>query len=1463
MAIGAKLTAVSDFLFRRLFKFLFRYDVFISYARRDGKGYALKLKEQLTRLDFSCFLDYDELPAGNSLNRTLKRAIKKSAAIILIGTEGALKSHYVNLEVGEFAATGRAIIPIDFEGTLTNAPWPVIKERDLVWVDETKDALAKNTPSPPVADAVDKLFKYTRRNVRVRGQVIATAALFLLGAAIAVVVIRQQVAVATEQKHAAQIEKGKAEQEQKNAVAATLEAKRQEALAIVNADKAERESAEAIKQTKEAQKQSEIANAKTIEARKQGEIARTQTAEAVKQATIARAKAEEARQQQLIAEAQQKLASSRELAANAVSQLQVDPELSLVLAGKSAEAVHTFEAEDALRRALLESHVRAVMEGHRGEVTSASFTADGEFAVLTDNDNAARVLRLSDGQIVAELRGHTQPLRGASFSPDGQFVVTASDDRTARIWDWRTQRVMLELPQHPEAVNSVRFSPDGAAVITLSDDNAARVWDAKTGRRLSPVLYGVVARMSDHNLQEVPIKPFTPDGRHIFFASANEEGAANRPPKGRISLYAVRESVWDVKAGRVLSEEQELHAVSNADVNVQQKIMVTNGTELRDLNTGIIFARLSKGGDYGGALSPNGKLLVTANKDNTARVWEVPVKNERVDAAQNDNTEGLGRVLDAPKWTLAGHRGPVRTASFSPDGRFILTASDDRTARVWDVTTGQEVSVLRGHRKGLLSAAFSPDGSRMVTAGDDRTARVWDAGMGQGFVDLGKVDEKTGGARFGAHSNFVLVSNDRTARVWNARAKQFLQHTWPGYMAALGPAGKLIVTANQELPIIYDAATGRVRVELQSHGVETFSAAYSPDNRFIATAASDNFVRVRDAESGKELFQLPVETKNDADLSFSPGSGNLLLIPGHDKTLLWEWKTKQSPVELQGFSSHPGIKGEKGGGVFSSDGRLVAGKSGNAVAVWETQTGCRMKIQAQHRSPVHGAVFSHDGRSLLSTDDYAAKLWQLPAIFKCDGQEQALKEILTLDQKRPHSTPRRNAVLSPDGKFIVLTAYAKGAPQVWDATLGELKFKLGTDADSTHGVAFNSDGRLIVTASEDGQARVWDSVTGKLLRTLEGNRETPLSAASFSPDDKLIVTISDPRFNVLTVWDAATGKRLREPLRGRAASFSPDSNSILTISGGDVASVSSVSDGRAIAELQGLTGKVTHLAFSDDGLRVIAATSDRRVGVWAAESGRNLARRDYAGDIQTLSLSPDGKSIATTVAGEGNTLGAQVWNTETDKVLEFGKDERLDSVVRSPGGRYVIWTPLAGSAGAYSYMTKVSDIVTGDVRDLAGYLPAFSHDGRRMVTVSDDIARVWDTGTWEIVAELRGHTKEIKSAAFSPDGQFIVTASDDQTALVWDAETGNLETGLFGDINYGLASAAFSPDGASILVIGKDETARLYACVLCGSWDELRKRERERLTLHPRPLTPGEQKKFTRQTPQGVASALPLSSTPQ
>ena len=78
----------------------------------------------------------------------------------------------------------------------------------------------------------------------------------------------------------------------------------------------------------------------------------------------------------------------------------------------------------------------------------------------------------------------------------------------------------------------------------------------------------------------------------------------------------------------------------------------------------------------------------------------------------------------------------MNSAAFSPDGSRIVTASRDKTARIWDAASAKEIAVLRGHEGAVNSAAFSPDGSRIVTASEDKTARIWDAASGKEIAVL-------------------------------------------------------------------------------------------------------------------------------------------------------------------------------------------------------------------------------------------------------------------------------------------------------------------------------------------------------------------------------------------------------------------------------------------------------------------------------------------------------------------------------------------------------------------------------------------------------------------------------------------------------------------------------------------------------------------------------------------------------
>jgi len=239
VTLRSRLNTFRDVLFRGLFRARFRYDVFISYSHRDAREYAANLNDQLSRLDFSCFIDKEESPPGSSLDPTLARALRKSAVLVLLATERALTRPYIVSEFEKFATTERRIIPINIggalsandEAALTRAPWNIIKSRNLIWIDEDDVAFTKQVPSPQIADGIDKQFKYTRRNTRVRTEIIGTAALVLLAAVGAGFVIKGQAKEVTKQAALAEVARKETAKQQDIAHAAGQEAQRQLELA--------------------------------------------------------------------------------------------------------------------------------------------------------------------------------------------------------------------------------------------------------------------------------------------------------------------------------------------------------------------------------------------------------------------------------------------------------------------------------------------------------------------------------------------------------------------------------------------------------------------------------------------------------------------------------------------------------------------------------------------------------------------------------------------------------------------------------------------------------------------------------------------------------------------------------------------------------------------------------------------------------------------------------------------------------------------------------------------------------------------------------------------------------------------------------------------------------------------------------------------------------------------------------
>ena len=203
---------------------------------------------------------------------------------------------------------------------------------------------------------------------------------------------------------------------------------------------------------------------------------------------------------------------------------------------------------------------------------------------------------------------------------------------------------------------------------------------------------------------------------------------------------------------------------------------------------------------------------------------------------------------------LEGHTDFVNSASFSPDGKRIVSASQDKTVRIWDAQTGKLLQTLEGHTGWVYSASFSPDGKRIDSASMDNTIRIWDAQTGELMQALKGHTDSILSASFSPDGRLIVsASLDKTIRIWNVQTGRLLQ-TIEGHTdsvtdsvssASFSPDGKRIVSALRDETVrIWDAQTGKLLQTLEGHTGWVRSASFSPDGKRIVSASDDKTIRI-------------------------------------------------------------------------------------------------------------------------------------------------------------------------------------------------------------------------------------------------------------------------------------------------------------------------------------------------------------------------------------------------------------------------------------------------------------------------------------------------------------------------------------------------------------------------------------------------------------------------------------------
>ncbi|MEU0477824.1 NB-ARC domain-containing protein [Streptosporangium sp. NPDC006013] len=541
--------------------------------------------------------------------------------------------------------------------------------------------------------------------------------------------------------------------------------------------------------------------------------------------------------------------------------------------------------------------------------------------------------------------------------------------------------------------------------------------------------------------------------------------------------------------------------------------------------------------------------------------------------------------------TLTGHGNGVSHCAFSPDGALVATASHDRTARVWDTTTGRTVKILSGHAGAVSACAFSPDGTLLATAGHDLTARVWDVATGKEREVLTGHSEPVTSCAFSPDGTLLATtSHDNTIRLWDLmttrRVRVLTGHTAPVLTCAFSPDGTLLATAGHDLTArVWDVATGEEQEALTGHSESVTSCAFSPDGTLLATTSHDNTIRLWDLMTTRRVRVLTGHTAPVLTCAFSP-DGTLLATAGHDLT----------------------------------------------ARVWDVATGEEQEALTGHSESVTSCAFSPDGTLLATTShDWKLQFWQTGA--GSERSEHSLRWQYT-------------CAFSPDGT-VVATAGHDRTVRVWDVLTGDLRQTFEGHTDTVSGCAFSPDGMLLATASHDHTIRLWDTFTGTTRTVLTGHTEA-VADCDFSPDGTLLASASHD--DTVRLWDMATGRPLRT-LTGHTGAvstcaFSPDGTLLATASHDHTIRLWDTSTGTTRTVLTGHTNLVSACAFSPDGTLLATAGHDRTSKVWDVASGRlrqTLAR--HTSGVTDCAFSPDG-TLVTTDIGERR---LRMWHPGSDR----------------------------------------------------------------------------------------------------------------------------------------------------------------------------------------------------------------------